>query len=52
MLAILQSEWFKLRKSKITTILPVGPLVALIIGISIDLQMEDGLTKWFLRLHL
>jgi len=47
MLAILQSEWFKLRKSKITTILPVGPLVALIIGISIDLQMEDGLTKWF-----
>ncbi|MCT6923702.1 ABC transporter permease [Metasolibacillus sp.] len=50
MLAILQSEWFKLRKSKITALLLVGPLVALLVGVSLNLQMEDGVNEWFLAM--
>ncbi|HWI48238.1 MAG TPA: ABC transporter permease [Rummeliibacillus sp.] len=40
MLAILQSEWFKLRKSKITSIIIIGPLIGLMTGINSPLELK------------
>ncbi|MEN2767434.1 ABC transporter permease [Ornithinibacillus xuwenensis] len=39
MLALLQSEWFKLRKSKVVFIVLVGPLVGFLIGLTSDIDM-------------
>ncbi|MGN8647322.1 ABC transporter permease [Gracilibacillus sp. HCP3S3_G5_1] len=48
MLAILQSEWFKLRKSKIIFILFVGPLIGLFIGLTGSLlDVGDKINQWY-----
>ncbi|MGP0689683.1 ABC transporter permease [Priestia aryabhattai] len=50
MLSILQSEWFKLRKSKIIFIILAGPLIGLFIGLNSNLVMEVKFNKWYLSL--
>lgn len=50
MLSILQSEWYKLRKSKITFILFVGPFVGLFIGLLSNLNFQGGINQWYLSL--
>lgn len=44
MIAILQSEWFKLRKSKITFILMIGPLIGLMTGINSPIEVK--VSEW------
>ncbi|MCP8967609.1 ABC transporter permease [Ectobacillus ponti] len=46
MLTILQSEWLKLRKSNMTGILFVGPLIGLCIGLGADLPAGEGMNEW------
>lgn len=48
MLSVLQSEWYKLRKSKITFILFVGPFVGLLIGLLINLTFEGEINQWYI----
>lgn len=49
MLAILQSEWYKLRKSKILSILFVAPLVGFFIGLTASFPTVDGeVNEWYL----
>lgn len=50
MLSILQSEWYKLRKSRIISIIFVGPLVALMIGLSFNLDIKVEVNEWYLSL--
>lgn len=51
MLGIVQSEWFKLRKTKVFFILLVGPAVALFAGLSIDpSQAAYGINSWYMIL--
>lgn len=52
MIAILQSEWFKLRKSKITSIILAGPLIGIFIGISSSLNLEAKVNEWYVSLLL
>lgn len=49
MLAILQSEWYKLRKSKILSILFVAPLVGFFIGLTASFPTVNGeVNEWYL----
>jgi hypothetical protein len=48
MLSVLQSEWYKLRKSKITFILFVGPFVGLLIGMLFNLTFEGEVNQWYI----
>lgn len=51
MRAILQAEWFKLRKSKIASIMFVGPLVGLFIGLTANTtHIEVDSNEWYLSL--
>jgi len=50
MLSILQSEWYKLRKSKIISIILVGPLVALFVGLSFNLDFDLEVNEWYVSL--
>lgn len=50
MLSILQSEWFKLRKSKIISIILAGPLIGLFIGLTANLRSEVGVNEWYISL--
>lgn len=50
MLSILQSEWFKLRKSKIISIILAGPLIGLFIGLTANLSSEVGVNEWYISL--
>lgn len=47
--AVLRSEWYKLRKSKILPIIFAGPFIAIIIGALFNYDsMEGGFNKWYL----
>lgn len=47
--AVLRSEWYKLRKSKILPIIFAGPIIAIIIGAMFNYDyMEGGFNKWYL----
>lgn len=50
MLSILQSEWYKLRKSGIISIILVGPLIALFIGLTFNLKIVAEVDEWYLSL--
>lgn len=50
MLSILQSEWFKLRKSKIIFIIFVGPLIGLFLGLVTNLGNDVAVNEWYLSL--
>jgi len=51
MISILQSEWYKLRKSKIMFIIFTGPLIGLFIGLTAELLYADvGVNEWYLSL--
>src|SRR5690625_317038 len=50
MLSILQSEWFKLRKSKVLSILFVGPCIGLFIGLNVDFHVDVDVNEWFVSL--
>ncbi|MFD2657842.1 ABC transporter permease [Gracilibacillus thailandensis] len=53
MLAILHSEWFKLRKSKVTLILFVGPLIGLFIGLTGNsLNVGEQMNQWYAPLFM
>ncbi|SET64207.1 hypothetical protein SAMN05421676_106168 [Salinibacillus kushneri] len=46
--SIIQSEWYKLRKSKIIFIILAGPLVGLFTGLNSNIAAENGeLNKWY-----
>lgn len=49
MLSILQSEWFKLRKSKIIFIIFVGPLFGLVIGLISNIP-DVEVNEWYMSL--
>ncbi|MCF3944982.1 ABC transporter permease [Oceanobacillus alkalisoli] len=47
--AVLRSEWYKLRKSKMLPIIVAGPLIAVIIGAMFNYDsMEGGFNQWSL----
>ena len=53
MIALLQAEWFKLRKSKMVPIILAGPMIGLFIGLSANL--EDNMqgieiNEWYISL--
>ncbi|UOQ83695.1 ABC transporter permease [Gracilibacillus salinarum] len=48
MLALLQTEWFKLQKSNILPILLVGPLVGLLIGLTANMGISGVPNEWHL----
>lgn len=50
MVSILQSEWFKLRKSKIIFIIFVGPLIGLMIGLLPNTFPELEMNQWYISL--
>lgn len=50
MLALLQSEWYKLRKSKILLLIFVGPLLGLLIGLVIDYGSDPEVNDWYVTL--
>jgi lantibiotic transport system permease protein len=51
LVSILQSEWFKLRKSKIAAIVLAGPVLGLIIGISAEIVPEDiEINQWYITM--
>lgn len=51
--AVLRSEWYKLRKSKILPIIVAGPLIAFIIGAMFNYDsLEDGANKWYFAVIL
>src|SRR5690625_3617081 len=49
-MSLFQSEWYKLRKSRMIFILFVGPLVALFIGLTVDFNVELEMNEWYLSL--
>lgn len=51
MAQILQAEWYKLRKSKISWVFVVGPLIALFSGLSATMVIEKyEINEWYLTL--
>lgn len=51
MMTIIQAEWFKIRKSKISSILLAGPLVGLFIGLTANTKhLETEGNEWYLSL--
>ncbi|NBJ69202.1 MULTISPECIES: ABC transporter permease [Clostridia] len=54
MFSILQSEWYKLRKSKIISIVFVAPAIGFLVGLTSNLTMFDGLAvnQWLQSLLL
>lgn len=50
-ISILQSEWYKLRKSKIAAIVLAGPVLGLLIGLSANM-VPDGvkINQWYLTM--
>ena len=53
LLSILKSEWYKLRKSKITSIIIAGPLLALFIGLTMNIEDMAGVeevNEWMMTL--
>lgn len=48
MVSIMSSEWYKLRKSKVLSLLLVVPLIVLFIGLSSPLNgIGDGINEWY-----
>ncbi|MDG5472314.1 ABC transporter permease [Jeotgalibacillus sp. ET6] len=51
MLALMQTEWFKLRKSKISFIILAGPFIAFLGGLTVDFTEADAPgVEWYLIL--
>lgn len=50
MLPILQSEWFKLRKAKIVSVLFTGPLAGFLLGFTIHGDVPEGVNPWHILL--
>lgn len=50
MYSILRSEWYKLSKSKIISILFVGPLVVMFVGFSDNFAFDTEVNEWYLSL--
>lgn len=50
MRAILQSEWYKLRKSKMIPLILTGPMIGLIIGLSVGFEDDFDVNKWYIAL--
>ncbi|MEI5908501.1 ABC transporter permease [Bacillus spongiae] len=50
MFSIIQSEWYKLRKSKIILILFAGPFIAFFIGLTGNLFPTDIGNEWYIML--
>ena len=50
MFALLQSEWYKLRKSKILSLIFVGPLIGLFLGLAIDYGSDPEVNEWYVTL--
>ena len=49
MLSILQSEWYKIRKSKILPIILTGPLIGMFIGLTSNFgNVEGEFNEWYL----
>lgn len=47
MFALLQSEWYKLRKSKILSLVFVGPFIGLFLGLTVNFGSDPGVNEWF-----
>lgn len=47
--SILRSEWFKLRKTKVASIVLAGPLIGLFMGLTTDLSngLDEGINEWY-----
>ncbi|WP_053368009.1 ABC transporter permease [Bacillus sp. FJAT-27245] len=53
MFSILQSEWYKLLKSRIMSIVFAGPILSFLLGVSIPERPEFAdFNKWFLTLNM
>lgn len=50
MFSILQSEWYKLRKSKIIFLIIAGPLLGLFLGLVIHYEIPIEMNEWYLTL--
>ncbi|WP_077623010.1 ABC transporter permease [Sediminibacillus massiliensis] len=50
MVSILQSEWYKLRKSKVASIILLGPLVGFFMGLTPNFVDEAGMNEWIISL--
>lgn len=50
MRAILHSELYKLRKSKMIPIIFVGPMIGLFIGLAVNFKDDFGMNKWYIAL--
>lgn len=50
MFSVMSSEWYKLRKSKMLSILLVAPLVGLFIGLSSSEIGMEGINQWYEKL--
>lgn len=48
MRTILQSEWYKLRKSKMVPIIFAGPMIGLFIGLAVNFDDDYGVNQWFI----
>ncbi|MGM8216746.1 ABC transporter permease [Bacillaceae bacterium W0354] len=50
MRAIIQSEWYKLRKSKIAPIILIGPAITILIGLMFNFAIQGEINEWYLLL--
>lgn len=47
MLGLMSSEWFKLRKSKVLSLLLVAPLIGLLGGLAGSIPGMEGINEWY-----
>lgn len=50
MFALLQSEWYKLRKSKILSLVFVGPFIGLFLGLNVNFGSDPEVNEWYVSL--
>lgn len=50
MRAILNAEWYKLRKSKMIPLIFVGPMMGLFIGLAVNFDDDFGMNRWYIAL--
>lgn len=50
MFSVIHSEWYKLRKSKVTPIIFAGPIIGLLIGLTPNLLNDDVSNEWYISL--
>lgn len=50
MRALLQSEWYKLWKSKMMPIIFAGPIIGLFIGLTSNLNLDIEINEWYITL--